>query len=91
MAALEVRVTLPPGQIAKGPLAEIVGVAIEAPTVTANILGALDPQPLAVTVILPLTAPAPAVSVIELPVEVPVHPAGFVHVYEVAPDTAVIL
>lgn len=38
VALLEVRITLPPGQNDKGPLALIVGVAIEVDTVTAIIL-----------------------------------------------------
>ena len=57
-----------------------VGAAGAVLTVTANVLGALVPQPLAATVILPLTAPAPADNVIDVPVEVPVQPAGLVHV-----------
>jgi hypothetical protein len=57
-----------------------VGAAGAEVTVTAKVLGELVPQPLATTVIFPFCAPAPAFSVIEVFVEVPVHPAGFVHV-----------
>jgi hypothetical protein len=59
----------------------------ELTTVTANICGGLLPQLLfAVTEILPL--PAPTVAEMEVVVELPVHPDGSVHVYIVAPDTA---
>ena len=50
------------------------------------------PEPhelLAVTEIFPLFAPA--VAVIEVEFELPLHPDGNVHVYDVAPFTAVIL
>jgi len=58
--------------------------------VTGSVLGGLAPQALlAVTEIIPL--PAPTVAVIELEVELPLHPEGSAHVYEVIPLTAVTL
>ena len=58
-------------------------------TATAKVCALEDPHELfAVTVIFPPVAPA--VVFIEFVVEVPLHPAGNVHVYEVAPATAVI-
>lgn len=54
--------------------------------VTASVLGEDEPQEsFALTVIFPPVAPA--VSVIEFVVELPVHPEGNVHVYDVAPFT----
>ena len=59
-------------------------------TVTPKVLTTLEPHELfAVTETLPLLAPA--VVVIDVVVEVPLHPEGNVHVYEVAPVTADIL
>jgi hypothetical protein len=56
--------------------------------VTARVLAMLVPQAfVAVTEMSPPTVPA--VTVMELVVELPVHPAGSVHVYDVAPLTAV--
>ena len=56
-------------------------------TVTGNVWAVPEPQVLfAVTETVPPVAPA--VAVIEVEVEVPVHPGGRVHVYEVAPETA---
>ena len=61
-----------------------------ADTVTLKVLAAPEPQALfAVTEILPLLAPA--VAVIDVEFELPLHPDGKVHVYDVAPFTAVIL
>jgi hypothetical protein len=58
-------------------------------TVTANVCGILLPQPLfAVTETLPLFAPT--IAVIEVVADVPVHPVGNVHVYDVAPVTGLI-
>ena len=57
-------------------------------SVTASVCGELFPQKLsAVTEILP--CPVPSVACMLLVVEVPLHPVGKVHVYEVAPLTAV--
>ena len=57
-------------------------------TVTTKFCAELLPQVLlALTEMLPLFAPT--VAVIDVVVEVPVHPEGSVHVYVVAPDTAV--
>jgi hypothetical protein len=59
-------------------------------TVTVNWLGVLDPHALfAVTVMVP--EPAPTVVVIDVEVEVPLHPDGRFQLYDVAPDTGVIL
>jgi hypothetical protein len=59
-------------------------------TVTARILGPLVPQSFfAATDMSPLTEPG--VTVIELVAEVPVHPPGRVHIYEVAPVIAATL
>lgn len=59
-------------------------------TVTLKVLAALVPQVLdAVTEILPPVVPA--VAVIEVEVELPVHPAGKVQLYDVAPDTGAML
>ncbi len=56
--------------------------------VTASVRGVDEPHELlAVTDTVPLFAPV--VAVIEFMVDVPVHPFGNVHVYEVAPGTAV--
>jgi hypothetical protein len=55
-----------------------------------NVLAVPEPQALfAMTEILPPVAPT--VTVIETEVEVPVHPEGRAHVYEVAPVTAEML
>jgi hypothetical protein len=52
VAAEEVRVTFPPGQ--KDAVAgEMLGFEGGAPTETAKVLGALDPQPFAITVMFP--------------------------------------
>ena len=70
------------------------GVAGAAITVTARVWGVLVPQVFpAVTVILPFCPAAPVVTVIELVPAPPVivHPVGTVHVYVVAPGTAVTL
>jgi hypothetical protein len=64
------------------------GCAGIAAKVTARFRGDDEPQLLfAVTEIVPL--PPPAVAVIEMVEDVPVQPFGSVHVYEVAPATAV--
>ena len=63
-----------------------VGVGV---TDTLNVREVLEPHELfAVTEIFPLV---PAVAVIDVEVELPLQPEGNVHVYEVAPETAVIL
>lgn len=57
---------------------------------TANVCTEEEPQVLfAFTVIFPLVVVV--VAVIELVVELPVHPEGSVHVYDVAPLTAATL
>ena len=59
-------------------------------TVTLKVFAVPEPHELfAVTEISPPVAPA--VAVIDVVVEVPLHPDGNVHVYEVAPLTADIL
>jgi hypothetical protein len=59
-------------------------------TVTARVLAELAPQELfAVMDTLPLLAPT--VAVIEVEVELPVHPTGSDHVYDVAPLTGSML
>ena len=59
-------------------------------TDTFNVRGVPEPHELfAVTEIFPLFAPG--VAVIDVEPELPLHPDGNVHVYDVAPDTAVIL
>ena len=63
-------------------------------TVTASVFAVLLPQLLfAVTVILPLLLYAPVVTVMEVVPCPPVidHPVGTVHVYEVAPETGLML
>ena len=63
------------------------GIAV---TDTLNVRGVPEPHELfAVTEILPLFAPG--VAVIDVEAELPLHPDGNVHVYDVAPFTAVIL
>ena len=60
--------------------------------VTVTLLLCVGPDPhelLAFTVIVPPLAPA--VLLMDVEVELPLHPEGSVHVYEVAPDTAEIL
>ena len=53
---------------------------------TFNVLALLEPQVLsAVTDMVP--PEDPAVAVMEVVVELPVHPEGKLHVYDVAPDT----
>ena len=55
-----------------------------------NVRGVPEPHELfAVTEIFPLLAPA--VAVIEVEFELPLHPDGKIHVYEVAPETDDIL
>ena len=55
-------------------------------TVTASVWNVEEPHELlAVTVIFPLVVPA--VALILVVVELPVHPKGNVHVYDVAPET----
>jgi len=59
-------------------------------TVTPRVRGVPGPQELAaLTVTVPPVAPTVAVMVV--PVELPDHPNGNSHVYEVAPDTGVML
>ena len=59
-------------------------------TVTLKVLAVPEPHELfAVTETLPLLAPT--VAVIDVVVEVPLHPDGNVHAYEVAPVTVDIL
>ena len=61
-----------------------------ASTDTLNVRGVPEPQELfAVTEIVPPFAPG--VAVIDVEAELPLHPDGKVHVYDVAPFTAVIL
>ena len=69
-------------------LPEIVpGCAGAAAILTDNVRDALVPQELfATTAIVP--PPVPAVTLIVLVMDVPLHPEGSVHVYEVAPETA---
>jgi len=59
-------------------------------TVTLNVLAVPEPHELlAVTEMVP--PDAPAVASIDVDVELPVHPEGNVHVYDVAPETAAML
>ena len=58
-----------------------------APDVTANVLAALLPHEFTATTEM-LPEPEPAVVVIDVVVDVPLHPDGNVHVYDVAPGTA---
>ena len=61
-------------------------------TVTANVRGAVVPQELlAVTVIVPLFAPAIVETLGIVETAGPVHPAGYVQLYDVAPLTNPIL
>ena len=54
--------------------------------VTARVCAVLLPQALsAVTIMFPL--PVPVVALMLLVVDVPVHPEGIVHVYDIAPLT----
>ena len=66
------------------------GCAGAAFTPTAKVCAVLLPQaPLATTVMLPPVAPA--VALMLTPVDVPVHPPGSVHVYDVAKVTGAML
>ncbi len=59
-------------------------------TDTANVRAVLVPQKLlAVTDMSPLLVPT--VAAIDVEVELPLHPEGKLHVYEVAPGTALML
>ena len=61
-------------------------------TVTGNVLAVLVPQELvAVTEISPFAAEVVAETVMEFVVDVPVHPEGKIHVYDVALGTGATL
>jgi len=75
-----------PEHIVASPVVIMVG---EGFTVIANVLAVLEPHALsAVTEMVPLVEPA--VAAILFVMLLPDHPLGNVHVYPVAPDTAVI-
>ena len=68
----------------------VLGCAGTVLAVTISVRAVLLPQPLfAVTDIVPPVAPA--VVVMDVVVELPLHPAGNVHEYDVAPDTDAML
>ena len=92
-------ISTPPSEIISPPpsavefdiplICNVLTVGIEAIT---TFIVCIEPEPhelFAVTEIFPLFAPA--VAVIEVESELPLHPDGKVHVYDVAPFTAVIL
>lgn len=82
-------------KVAEAPLHSVAGpvMVLGADGIVTGVTASVDAVPVphivvAVTEILPLNAPAPGVAFMLLVVDVPLHPAGSVQVYEVAPGTA---